>query len=304
MESCKITVFTPTYNRAYIIENLYHSLQRQTFKNFEWVVVDDGSTDNTEALFKAIQSENKFFPVIYKKISNGGKHRAINIGVSLANGELFFIVDSDDYLTDNALERIIEISESIDEEDRIHFAGVCGKKGKNNQEVVGTSFEGKTLDISFLEQKKYNITGDQAEVFFTKILCEYPFPEFDNESFLTEAIVWERIANAGYLMRYFNDVIYICDYLPDGLSSEGSGLYLKNPHGYGLWLQQRAEYLNYNFIDRLKMYYSFTCDLKNLYNDKLIAESIGCSRATVSFCRIVGDLKRRLSGIDKNNRIQ
>ena len=100
----KITVFTPTYNRAYILENLYRSLQRQTCKTFEWLVVDDGSADNTKELFERWQQEDNFFPIRYVKQENGGKCRAINQGLKLADGELFFTVDSDDYLTDDALE--------------------------------------------------------------------------------------------------------------------------------------------------------------------------------------------------------
>ena len=123
----KITVFTPTYNRAYIIEKLYHSLQRQTFKDFEWIVVDDGSEDETEDLFKKIQKDKNLFEIRYIKQKNGGKHRAINKGIEIAKGELFFIVDSDDYLIDTALKTITEIEESIPENEKKQFAGVCGQ---------------------------------------------------------------------------------------------------------------------------------------------------------------------------------
>ncbi|MBQ7385547.1 MAG: glycosyltransferase family 2 protein [Ruminococcus sp.] len=80
----RITVFTPTYNRAYIISNLYNSIKKQTFKNFEWLVVDDGSTDNTEDLFKKWQHEDNDFVIRYYKTVNGGKHRAINRALNLA----------------------------------------------------------------------------------------------------------------------------------------------------------------------------------------------------------------------------
>ena len=103
----KITVFTPTYNRAYIIENLYRSLQRQTVKDFEWLVIDDGSTDNTQELFDKWISEENAFPIRYYKQRNGGKCRAINRALDLAQGELFFTVDSDDYLTKDALEKVM-----------------------------------------------------------------------------------------------------------------------------------------------------------------------------------------------------
>ncbi|MGN1053427.1 MAG: glycosyltransferase family A protein, partial [Candidatus Scatosoma sp.] len=94
-----ITVFTPTYNRGYIIHKLYASLLNQTDKNFEWLVIDDGSTDDTERYFTRLLKQKNPFTVRYIKQENGGKHRAINRGVAAATGEIFFIVDSDDFLS-------------------------------------------------------------------------------------------------------------------------------------------------------------------------------------------------------------
>ena len=96
----KITLFTPTYNRAYILDVLYRSLQKQIYTDFEWVVVDDGSVDNTQELLETWQKENNPFTIRYFKQENGGKCRAINHGLKQAQGELFFTVDSDDYLTE------------------------------------------------------------------------------------------------------------------------------------------------------------------------------------------------------------
>lgn len=108
----KITVFTPTYNRGYCLERLFKSLLDQTFKDFEWLIIDDGSTDNTEKLVENFQKSCKDFPIIYKKTENGGKHRAINRGMSLVNGEMILFMDSDDWLRKDALEWIIKIDES------------------------------------------------------------------------------------------------------------------------------------------------------------------------------------------------
>lgn len=94
----KITVFTPTYNRGYCLERLFKSLLNQTFTDFEWLIIDDGSIDNTEELVKDFQESCKDFPIIYKKTENGGKHRAINRGMSLVNGEMILFMDSDDWL--------------------------------------------------------------------------------------------------------------------------------------------------------------------------------------------------------------
>ena len=199
----RITVFTPTFNRGYIIEKLYESIKNQTFKEFEWLVIDDGSNDNTEEIFDKINKNNDFFKVRYYKKENGGKHRAINQGVELAEGELFFIVDSDDQLTSYALEYIDKWEKSI--ENKKKFAGLAGNKGKNIDDIWGTTFNGKYIDCTSLERNKNNITGDKAEVFYTDILKKYKFMEFENENFITESTVWNKIAYDGYKIRWFNN---------------------------------------------------------------------------------------------------
>lgn len=239
----KFTVFTPTYNRAYTLTRLYESLKAQTFKSFEWLVVDDGSTDNTEELIKSFIEEKPFFNIKYIKTENGGKHRAINRGIKYAEGELTFILDSDDYLTDNALERLDGVEKSIDNKDKGIFAGICGNKGYSEEKQVGTSQKEKGyLDITMSEKNKHGISGDKAEVFYTCILKQYPFPEFPNENFLTESIVWDRISHDGYKLRYFDDIIYICEYLKDGLTKAGFLLYAHNPRQWGLDIYQKSKY--------------------------------------------------------------
>lgn len=272
----RFTVFTPCYNRAYIIKNLYNSLQRQTFRDFEWLVIDDGSTDGTNQLFEKILSENPFFPIRYIKTENGGKHRAINRGVLEAEGELFFIVDSDDYLTDDALSIADRVERSIPTADKQSFAGICGQKGKTYEHGVGSTYSGNDfLDITMLERPQYNITGDKAEIFYTDILRKYPFPEFEGENFVTECVVWDQIAYDGFKLRFFNDIIYICDYLPDGLTAKGKKLFRENPKGHGLYiylcdkhgkmlgLSKWNEYLDYFYAHRNQ--YSFFEISRNLH---------------------------------------
>ena len=120
----RLTIFTPTYNRAYIINILFDSLKRQTFNDFEWIVIDDGSTDNTEELIHKIISSEHEFPIVYKKIMNKGKHNAINQGVQLATGRLFFIVDSDDSLPCDALQTLQQYERSIPCEKKEKFAAL------------------------------------------------------------------------------------------------------------------------------------------------------------------------------------
>lgn len=222
-----LTVFTPTYNRGYIIKNLFESLKRQTLKEFEWLVIDDGSTDNTEELFQEWTKETTF-PVRYIKQQNGGKHRAINRGVKEANGELFFIVDSDDYLSYNAIERIHSHSKVIN--NKTEYAGMSGMRAYPDGSRIGGEVPFDTLDSTAFDYWfKHNVTGDSAEIFKTDVLCHFLFPEIEGERFCPEALVWYRIARAGYIMHYFNEKIYICDYLPDGLTAKITKLRINSP---------------------------------------------------------------------------
>ena len=221
-----VTVFTPTYNRAYILEHLYQSLCLQTCKDFEWLIVDDGSTDNTEDLVNAWLSGNSF-SIRYIRQKNGGKHRAINNGIQSAKGELFYIVDSDDQLPPNAIGDIIKVYSDI--KDDSEFAGVCGLKYYFDGVKVGDSFTHEVLDCSMLDFRYvHKMKGDMAEVFKTEVLKCFPFPEFEGEKFCPEAVVWNRIG-CKYKMRYFNKDIYHCDYLPDGLTAKIVQIRMKSP---------------------------------------------------------------------------
>ncbi|MDQ0242563.1 glycosyltransferase involved in cell wall biosynthesis [Bacillus fengqiuensis] len=248
----KITVFTPTYNRAYIIEKLYRSLQKQTYTNFEWLVIDDGSTDTTKEKFKLWAIEENPFPIRYYKVENGGKHRAINKATDLAKGELFFIVDSDDHLTEDALESIVKWEESL--ENKELFCGISGNRGKDKNEFWGTTFEGDYKDATSLERNKYKITGDKAEVFYTAILKGYKFQEFEGEKFMSEATVWDRMAYDGYKIRWFNKTIYICDYLEDGLTSNMKEVFAKSPKGTACYIKQQIKFYQCGLKGRLANY--------------------------------------------------
>lgn len=222
-----VTVFTPTYNRAYILPNAYESLKRQTDKRFEWIIVDDGSTDNTKKLVSSWTMENNNFPIKYYFQENCGKHIAINYGVKVAEGILFLILDSDDYLRDDAIEQIINYASEISQEK--HYGGVVGNRAHFNSEIIGSTFNGKVKDMTFLEKEKKGISGDKAEVFFINVLKQYPFPKIKNEKFCTEALVWNRIAKDGWILRFFNENIYFTEYLEDGLSAKYWKLMYENP---------------------------------------------------------------------------
>ena len=239
----RFTVFTPAYNRGYIIEQLYESLCRQTFRDFEWIVVDDGSTDNTEEVMQRLMARENFFPIIYKKQPNGGKHRAWNRGVELASGELFFGCDSDDYLTDDALEIADRIERSIPEAEKGSFAGICGLKAYQDASVVGKTFDNaQYLDMTHLDRIRNNVVGDKSEVIYTAVWKKYKYHEFDGEKFITEATSLNRMAADGLKMRYFNSVVKIVEYRADGLSASSLTQFMNSPRGYGLYIHQQIEH--------------------------------------------------------------
>ncbi len=198
------TVFTPTYNRANTLHRAYAGLQAQTFRDFEWVIVDDGSTDNTRELVEQWQREADF-PIRYIYQPNQGKHMAINHGVQEARGTLFVVCDSDDALLPTALERMKYHWEQIPAEQRAQFAGVEGFSVDPSGNVVGTRFPQDILDSNNLEIfYRYKMRGDKDGFYLTDILKAYPFPKVSNTTFLPESTVWDRIARR-YKKRYVNE---------------------------------------------------------------------------------------------------
>lgn len=235
----KITVFTPTFNRAHFLSNVYESLVLQTHQDFEWLVVDDGSHDNTTKVIETFILEHKI-SIKYFKQKNKGKHQAINQGVKLAEGILFLMLDSDDVLPTNALELIKRAYNKAKYNE--NFGGVAGRKAYFNKELVGdkvgfTEFYGNSIDFRY----KLNIKGDIAEVFLTNVLKEFPFPEIVNEKFCPEVLVWNRIAQK-YNLFFFNEPIYYCEYLPDGLTAKIVKIRMTSPIASMLTYSELASY--------------------------------------------------------------
>lgn len=264
-----ITIFTPTYNRAYILGKLYKSLREQRIKTFEWLIIDDGSSDNTETLVKNWIEEQNDFDIVYLKVKNGGKHRAINKGVNMARGKMFFIVDSDDYLTEDAIEKILNYEKDIPHNSEAKYAGIAFARGYDKNTIIGTTFSEKYLDATSLERKKYNINGDKAEIFYTEILKKYKFPEFDGEKFLSEATIWYRIADQGYKLRWFQDIIYICKYRDDGLTKNAMINYLKNPKGNMAFAQTILEVKETTVLQKIKQAIHYVGNALIVKEDKI-----------------------------------
>ncbi|MCO8074282.1 glycosyltransferase family 2 protein [Acinetobacter lwoffii] len=251
-----ITIVTPTYNRTKYLPRLYTSLIKQTNMNFEWIVVDDGSIDDTEGLIKDFKNEN-IINIIYLKKENGGKHTALNLGVELSNFPYIFIVDSDDTLPENSIKVIIEkIEEASLRADYKTIAGICGNKANLNGQVVGNVMDDEIV-CSYMDFRyKYEISGDKAEVFKTEILKKYRFPVFDNEKFCPEALIWNRISK-NYDMYFFNKTIYFCEYLEGGLTDQILIVRKKSPNATLLYYYELSECYKIKFKYRVRGYLNY-----------------------------------------------
>ena len=276
----RITVFTTTYNRAYTLTNLYESLRQQTFHDFEWLIIDDGSDDDTEDLVGCWMKEDHPFEIRYYRFDNAGKQKEINRGLNLAEGELFFNVDSDDTVVPDALALIDRWEKDLPKDGT--FCGVAGNSayadGHFDSPLFEKGYQDSTLFARLPEMCTdcQHIGFDRAWVFYTKVHRKYLYPEFENEKFIPEAVVWNRMANKGLQIRSFNDIICSFTQLSDGYTSRISQTLIRNPHGYGLWKAEQMTFLHYSFFRRIREYYVFYCDLTGSHTVREISGYIHC----------------------------
>lgn len=222
-----ITIITPTYNRAGLIKKLYLSLERQSCREFEWLIVDDGSTDQTkEVVEEFIRKASFHIDYIWKE--NGGKHTALNVGIKTIHTELTIIVDSDDQLLSNAVEEICKVHYKYSNRDDIGVYSFlrCYSNGK----PVVSLDEEEFVNSYVAYRIKENRPGDMAEVFKTYVLKKYPFPEFRGERFLSEDTVWIKVG-LKYQYVFINKPIYQCEYLDGGLTANDKPMKFASPCG-------------------------------------------------------------------------
>lgn len=273
-----VTIFTSTFNRAYLLQDLYASLRRQTNKNFLWHIIDDGSTDNTEELVKRWKQENKQFVIKYTKQPNGGKQRAHNVGVQMCETELFFCVDSDDRLVDNAV-KIIEETWKIAKHERI--AGIVALRGKDEHIPMGTAMP-KINNVTMLElYQKFHFKGDTALIYRTEILKKYPFVLAKGEKFIGENFVYNQI-DLKYQMYVLNKIIYICKYFEDGYTRNTIKVLVRNPHSYMILKKQQAKISLY-FRYRVKHMAGFIAMGLTIHETNLVRKSGNSGLALLSY---------------------
>lgn len=248
-----VSIFTPTYNRASLIESLFNSLKGQSSKCFEWIIVDQGNDETKLIIEKCKQSAD--FPIYYYRLEGErGISRAFNHMLQKANGYLVMKVDDDDVLVSNAIERVMFWESGI--ESSSQFAGVAGLRMHSDGRIIGGIPKKKTnyIDATNLERKKYHLDGDKAEAYYLKVLKKYgPMPFVNGEYYTWESVLWDRIAHNGLKLRWFMEPIYITEYLPDGATASSSDARFDNFKTYTLMVSDQLEYVEIPFIERLKI---------------------------------------------------
>lgn len=225
-----ILVFTPTYNRAYILPKLFESLKRQTNANFSWLIIDDGSSDNTREVVEEFQKSTCFrIEYVYQK--NGGKHVAINHMLDIAESDLVLIVDSDDYLSNDAIDTIINDYNRLTEKsslcEMIYLRGY-----PDTNKPIGSGFVDTNILVDPIEYFiNGKASGDKVSIISLKIWKKYRFPIFNNENFMGEDVLWHEVYRDKYKAYISNKIIYYCEYREDGLSLAGRSMRLNNPWG-------------------------------------------------------------------------
>jgi glycosyltransferase involved in cell wall biosynthesis len=238
------TVFTPTFNRAHTLPRVYDSLREQTMTDFEWLVVDDGSTDGTRDLVRGWAEESPF-PIRYFHQENSGKHVAENVAVREARGRFTSTLDSDDWYTPDALESFSAAWESIPAGDQASFVGVVALCADPEGSVIGTRFPDDPLDTTYTDLVfRHHVTGDKAGFGRTDVARQYRFPVIQGETLIIEFLVYARLARH-YRIRCINKVVKIVEYQPTGLSAvrstDRSSELVRNPRTATLFFREQLD---------------------------------------------------------------
>jgi glycosyltransferase involved in cell wall biosynthesis len=229
-----VTVITPTYNRAHTLPRLFESLKRQSFDDFEWVIVDDGSTDETAAVVERWGREAPF-AVRCRRQANAGRNAAVNRGVELARGEYVAVIGDDDWYRDEAIERMVAHWSGIPAERRALYADVEGLTAAPDGTVRPSRPPEPVFDSDYFEfLYLHRGRGDRVGMWRRAVLGEFPFPEeLDGEPVTdgVDGLVWNRVA-ARYLTRYVDELWGYVDYSPDGLSARPLGARMSASRGH------------------------------------------------------------------------
>ena len=233
-----LTIFTPAYNRAHTIGRTYESLLRQTCNDFEWLVIDDGSTDNTEELVRGWIAENKI-PIRYIKQKNQGMHGAHNTAYHNITTELNTCIDSDDYMPDDAVEKIVRLWK---EKGSDKYGGIIGLDCTEDGRIIGTAFPEDLKETTLTGVYAAGGTGDKKQVYRTDVINSYPdYPIFKGEKYVGLAYKY-ILLDQDYKLLTINSPLVVVDYQQDGSSYNMYKQYWNNPKGFSFFRKTEMVY--------------------------------------------------------------
>lgn len=253
----KLTVFTPTFNRAYCLGTTYKSLVNQTCKEFIWLIIDDGSTDGTEELVKKWQEEN-WIEIFYIWQKNQGMHGAHNTAYEKITTELNVCIDSDDYMPSDAVEKILN---KWNEQGGTNVSGIIGLDSYTNGKIIGTKLpENLYMSTLFDLYERYGVTGDKKLVYRTELTKLYPYPIFKNERYVGLAYKYYKL-DEKYKLLLLNEVLCCVEYLEDGSSLNMLRQYRKNPRGFAFYRKElmKLSFGSTTFKFRQAIHYVSSC---------------------------------------------
>lgn len=246
--SKSLTIFTPSFNRAYTLGKCYDSLVRQSCKDFIWLIIDDGSSDNTRELVNQWIEENKI-EIEYKYQENQGMHGAHNTAYEIIYTELNVCIDSDDYMPDDGVEKIISFWEENKRED---LAGIIALDAYEDGNIIGKIFPETLKEATLFEvNNKYKIPGDKKLVYRTELTKKYPYPLFKGEKYVGLAYKYYKL-DEKYKLATLNEVVCIVEYMDDGSSRNMLRQYRKNPRGFAFYRIENMKNKNSTVIFKLK----------------------------------------------------
>ena len=263
-----LTVFTPTYNRAYILNQCYESLVRQSCKDFIWLIIDDGSTDNTKELVEEWMKNDNKFEIRYHYKKNGGMHTGHNAAYELIDTELNVCIDSDDFMPDNAVELIVNFWNKYGSD---KYSGIVALDIYKNGEVIGCKLPNKksTTLSGFYDNGGQ---GDKKLIYRTEVINKYPsYPEFKGEKFVPLDYKY-LLADQDYELLIMNEAVCVVEYMEDGSSKNMFRQYYKNPRGFSF---MRKVYMEYDkkFINKFKNCIHYVSSSFISKNKEFISES-------------------------------
>lgn len=263
-----LTVFTPTYNRAYILNQCYESLVRQSCKDFIWLIIDDGSTDNTKELVEEWMKNDNKFEIRYHYKKNGGMHTGHNAAYELIDTELNVCIDSDDFMPDNAVELIVNFWNKYGSD---KYSGIVALDIYKNGEVIGCKLPNKksTTLSGFYDNGGQ---GDKKLIYRTEVINKYPsYPEFKGEKFVPLDYKY-LLADQDYELLIMNEAVCVVEYMEDGSSKNMFRQYYKNPRGFSFMRKVHMVY-DKKFINKFKNCIHYVSSSFISKNKEFISES-------------------------------